>query len=116
MEIEKIKDKIENSIVALATVSLNNKPHAIAVEVNKIKDGKVVITNNYMKKTVENIKTNPNVCLVFWKGEKGWRIEGKSEYYNYGKWLEFVKSLKENKGHPIKGALLIKVEKIEELV
>ncbi len=115
MEIEKIKDKIENSIIALASVSSEGKPHNIAVEVNKVKDGKIIITDNYMKTTINNIKNNPDVSLVFWEGGKGWRINGEAEYYDSGKWLMFVKSLKENEGHPAKGAIVINVEEVREL-
>ena len=45
-----------------------------------------------MKTTIENIKTNQNICLAFFEIEKGWRINGKAKYYNSGKWLEFVKT------------------------
>lgn len=115
MEIETIKDKIENAIVALSTVTPDNKPHTIAVEVNKIEDNKIIITNNQMKTTIDNIKNNPNVSLVFWEGEKGWRIDGNTEYYDSGKYLDFVKSLKENEGLPAKGAIVVNIEKIEVL-
>jgi len=119
MDIQKIKDKIENAMVAIATVNKEGKPHNIVVEVNKIKDGRVIVTNNYMKSTVENIKNNPNVSLVFWYGkegaEKGYRIDGRAEYFDSGEWLDFVKGLKENKGYPAKGAIVIEVNEVKEL-
>lgn len=68
-----------------------------------------------MKTTVENLKKNQNICLAFFEGEEGWRIDGKAKYYNSGKWLEFVKELKENKDMPAKGAVVIEVEEIREL-
>ena len=37
------------------------------------------------------------------------------EYHDSGRWLEFVKGLEENKGHPTKGALVIEVEEIKEM-
>ncbi|MDD5192609.1 MAG: pyridoxamine 5'-phosphate oxidase family protein [Candidatus Nanoarchaeia archaeon] len=115
MEIQELKDKIENKIVAFSTITKDNKPHSIAVEVNKIIDDCILITNNQMKTTIKNIKNNPYVSLVFWKDDGGWRVDGKAEYYNSGKWLEFVKSLKENENFNPKGAILIKVENITEL-
>ncbi len=119
MEVQDIKDKIENKIVAVATVNSEGKPHNIAIIYAKIKDDKIIITDNYMRRTTENIKNNPNVSLVFWEGkegnEKGWRVDGKAEYHNSGKWLEFVKSLKENKGLSAKGAIVIEVEEVKEL-
>ncbi len=115
MEIEDIKDKIEKATIAVATVNNEGKPHNIAIMYAKVKDGKVIITNNYMKTTIENLKNNPNVSLVFWEKGKGWRINGNAEYYNSGKWLDFVRSLKENKGEPANGAIIINVEEIREL-
>ena len=119
MKIEEIKDNIKNKIADLASVTLDNKPHTIAVEVNEVKDNKIIITDNQMKNTPKDIKNNPNVSLVFWEGkkdeERGWRINGKAEYYDSGKYLDFVKSLKENKGCLTKGAIVIKVEEIKEL-
>jgi len=114
MEINDIKDKLEKAIVAVASVN-NGKPHNIAVMYVKVKDEKIIITNNHMKTTIDNIKNNPNVSLVFWEGEKGWRINGEAEYYDSGEWLDFVKSLEENKGYPAKGAVVINVNEIREL-
>jgi len=68
-----------------------------------------------MKTTIENLKNNPYISLVFWEKENGWRIDGKAEYYNSGKWLDFVKSLPENKEFSPKGAIVISVENITEL-
>lgn len=65
MKIEDIKNKIENATVALATVDKNSKPHNIAIMFAKVVEGKLVITNNFMKKTIDNIKINPNISLVF---------------------------------------------------
>ena len=110
-----IKDKIEKETIAVATVNKENKPHAIAIMYAKVKEGKIIITNNYMKTTINNIKNNPNVSLVFWEGEKGWRIDGEVEYHDSGVWLDFVKSLEENKGEPANGALVINVKEIKEL-
>ncbi len=115
MEINDIKDKIEKAIIAVATVNSEGNPHNIAIMYAKVKDGKVIITNNYMKTTIENIKNNPNISLVFWEGKKGWRINGKVDYYDSGKWLDFVKSLEENKGESANGALIINVEEVKEL-
>ena len=115
MKIEDIKDKIENAIVSPATVDNEGKPHNIVIMYAKVKDEKIIITDNYMKTTVENIKFNPNISLVFWEGEKGWRVDGKAEYFDQGEWLDFVKSLKENERFSPKGALVINVEEVNEL-
>lgn len=114
MEIEEIKDKIENATIAVATIK-DNKPHNICIMYAKVIGNKIIITDNYMKTTVNNLKTNPHISLVFWEGEHGWRINGKAEYYDSGKWLDFVKNLEENKGEPAKGAVVIDVEEVRVL-
>jgi len=115
MEIEDIKDKIEKAKIAVATVNNDEKPHNIVIMYAKVKDNKIIITNNYMRTTIENIKNNSYVSLVFWEGEKGWRIDGEVEYYDSGEWLDFVRFLEENKEDIPKGALVVNANEIREL-
>ena len=109
----KTKKIIENNPVAFATIS-GNKPHVIGVAYCKVlgKDT-ILITDNFMKSTVKNILKNNNVALVAWnKKWEGVQILGKVKYYREGKWLDYVKKMKENRGMPAKGAILIKVGKV----
>ena len=106
--------EIKNKIVVLSTVN-QDKPYSIAVEVNKIDGKQIIITDNYMYTVIENIKNNPNVCIVYHDNKNGIRINGKAKYYNSGKWLEFVKKLPENEGMPAKGAVVIEIQEIKEL-
>jgi len=114
MDIKDLKNKLESSTLAVSTIK-NNKPHTIFILYPKIVGNQIIITNNYMQTTIENINNNPNICLAFYEGEKGWRINGKAKHYESGKWLEFVKKLEENKGFSPKGALVIDIEEIKEL-
>ena len=103
------KKLIEKSIIALATCR-NNKPHVIPIACAKVVGKNIILTDNFMKKTKENIRKNKNVALTFWKGGRGYQISGKAEYYDKGKWLDYIKKLKENKGLPAKGAIIIKLK------
>jgi predicted pyridoxine 5'-phosphate oxidase superfamily flavin-nucleotide-binding protein len=111
-----IKKIIENNPVALATC-VKNKPHVIAVAfVKVVGKNQIVITDNFMKICKKNILKNSRVALAVWdKKWNGHRIKGIAKYYDKGKWSDFVKSLKENKGLPAKGAILIKVNEIVKL-
>lgn len=112
----KLKKLIEENILGLATITPEKRPYIIAVQYVKVKDGKLVITDNYMKTTPMNIKLNPNVCLAFWDSKnEGYRIEGLAEYWIDGEYLQFVKSLKENKNEPCKGAITVTISKIQKL-
>ena len=113
---EEIKKIIEENVLALATINKEGDPYVIAVAYVKIKDDKIVITNNYMKKTIDNLKNCPNISLVVWnKDWKGYQIKGKAEYFEEGEWLEFVKKIPENKDEPCKGALVVEINNIKKL-
>ena len=104
------------TIVALATSDLNYKPRVIFVEVNQVKDNLIIITDNEMKITKKNLLENNKVALLAFEEDYSYclKILGKAKYYKNGKWLNYVKKLKENKGLPAKGAIVVKVEKIIE--
>lgn len=115
IELKEIKDKLEKATIALATVNKNYLPHNIAIMSAKVHGDKIIITNNFMNKTIDNVKSNPNISLVFWVGEDGWRIDGKADYHDSGKYLEFVKKMDENKGLPARGAIVVNITKISKL-
>lgn len=118
---EALKKLIERNACALSTVSVDGKPHAIAVAyVRVVNDNQLLITDNYMVETRTNIKANPRVALVTWN--KNWEedrlgvsIEGRAEYFDESRWLDEVKQIPENKDEPCKGAVLVTIEKIKKI-
>ncbi len=112
---EEIKKIIEKNPVALSTINREGKPYVIAVAYVKVKDDKIIITDNYMGRTIDNLKSCPNVSLVVWdKQWKGYNIQGRAEYFDKGEFLDFVKSLKENENEPCKGAIVIEINEIKK--
>lgn len=114
---EEAKKIIEENPVAFATVDKNNKPNVIGVAYVKVIDkDKILITDNYMKQTKENLANNKNVCLAVWNKEwYGYKLIGTAEYSNSGKWLDFAKKMPENKNLSAKGAIVIKLSNIIKL-
>lgn len=114
---KKAKKIIEGNYIAFATVGKNCKPNVIAVAcVKVVEENKILITDNFMKHTRENLGENNNVCLAAWNNkEEGYKLIGKAKYFSSGKWLKFVKQMPENKGFPAKGAILITTSKLIEL-
>jgi len=53
--------------------------------------------------------------LVWNDEEEGYKIIGRAQYFKSGKWKKAVEEIKENKGLPAKGAILVKVKKIIKL-
>lgn len=110
------KELIEKNPVCLATITQGNKPNQVVVAFAKYADGRVIITDNHMSRTIEDIKSNPSVCLAVWdKKWSGVKIIGKAEYLTSGEWFDFVKRMPENKNMPCKGAIVIEVEEIIKL-
>ena len=118
---EGIKKMIEENALGLATTDKAGNPHNIAVGyVQVISKNQLVISDNWLSETIENVKKNPNVALVVW-AEKwkeacvGYELKGKAEYFTNGKYLDLIKKLPINKGEPCKGAILITINKIKPL-
>ena len=110
------KKLIEENPLSFATVTRDGNPNVIAVAyVKVVSKNQLIITDNYMNKTKENIENN-NVCLAAWdKKWNGIKIIGTAEYFIEGKWKTFVEQMPENKGLPAKGAILITISDLIKL-
>lgn len=115
--IKEIKKLVEENPVAFATADASGKPNVIGVAyVRVVSRNQVLITDNYMKLTRENIGKNNSVCLAVWdKDWKGYKLVGKAKYFTDGKWKTFVEEMPENKGLPAKGAILVTVSELIKL-
>lgn len=117
------KDLIEGKPIHIATVDSNNNPNlSVASDVRIIEEDKIIISINEMNNTQKNIEYNPNVVLtVFNKEWVGLRIFGKGQFYTEGEYYDFCNNTFFSNGEVTpfgatkpKGAIVIKVEKIEE--
>lgn len=107
---------IRQKNVALATSGLNNQPRVIFVEVNKAENDTIVITDNQMTTTANNIKENPKVALLAFEQDYSYclKITGSASYEIQGVNFDFVKSLKTNQNYSPKAAIVIKISDIKE--
>ena len=114
---KEIKELIESEALAFSTVNPNGTPNVIGVAfVKVVSQNQLIITDNYMKQTKENISKNSAVCLAVWnKDFEGYKIVGNAEYFGEGEWKEFVEKMPENKGMLAKGAILITISKLIKL-
>jgi len=116
-----MKKMIEENALGFASVNSNSNPHNIAVGyVQVVSENQLLISNNYICETLENMENNPNVALVVWNRDwkencVGYELCGKAEYFNEGEWVERIKQLPINKGEPCKGAILVTINKIKTL-
>ena len=114
---EKVKELIETSVLAFSTINSDNAPTVIGVAyVKVVSPNQIIVTDNYMKQTKENISKNKAVCLAVWnKAWEGYKLIGTAEYFTEGKWKEFVEKVPENKDEAAKGAILITVSELIKL-
>ena len=115
---ESQKKLLETKVISLATVNMDNAPNVIPIAEAKVVNlDKIIITDNFMKQTASNLKQNPSVCLAVWSddGKEGYKFIGEAEYQMEGKWLDFVKNMKENEGLAAKAAIMVKISKIIKL-
>lgn len=115
-----LKNLIEKNAIAVSTVDKNNKPHTIAVGYAKVIDGKIIISNIFIRGTIKNLKNNSNISLAVWNRnwEKkcfGYELKGKAKYFTSGKWKKFVDQMPQNKKYHVKGAIVISINKIKRL-
>ncbi len=112
---------IEENALGLATTDKAGNPHNIAIGyVQVISKNQLLISNNYIKETIDNIKSNSNVSLVVWASNWkevciGYELKGRAEYFTSGKYFEMIKKLPINEGEPCKGAILITINQIKPL-
>ncbi len=118
---EELRNLIEENPLAFATVDEDGNPHCIAVAfVKVVSKNQILVTDNYMVETKENIQRNPNVALTVWNKDWkenciGYELRGTAEYFREGAWYDMVKQIPENKREPCKGAILITINKIKKL-
>ena len=107
----------EQDLVAFGTADRKGNPNVVPIHWKMILDDEtILLLDNFMKKTKQNIQENKKVCVSFWnpEPEEAYKIKGTAEYYREGPIYEKAKEfmhLKRPEQTP-KGAIEIKVEEI----
>ena len=115
----RIKKLIETSNFAFATADIEGQPNVIAVGgCEVVGEDKILITDNFMNKTRKNLLDNKKVAIAVWNsnGDEGYQIKGTAEYFTEGSWKKRVDKDPENEGLAHKGAIMVNVEEIWDLV
>ena len=114
---EQVKKVLSENIWTLATSAngdVNVAPFAFKAV---LPDGRLAIANNFMQKTVANIKANEVVSVSAYdpKTNEGYQIKGKAIYTEDGPVAENFKKVVQERTHGglvCKGAVIIEVTKI----
>lgn len=117
VNLEPIKNLLENHPMHIATITKKNKPNLAVVSDIKVLDKKtLLLSNNEMIHTPDNILNNPNVVLTSFNEKwNGVRITGKAKYYTNGKYFDLCNELFNNETATPKGVIIILVSSIESI-
>ena len=99
--------------MVFTTINKDNEANAIWVICAKlINDEQIVIANNAMHKTLQNIKDGSRGTLLYIAPEReAYQIKGSLEYYEDGPIYDDMKNWLDPK-YPGKGALVLNIEKV----
>ena len=84
----------ETDIWVLATADKKGIPNAVPVLFVKLMDDdNLLLVDNFMKKTVDNIGVNPQVAVSVWKDKTGYQFKGKAKIETSGENFETGKKM-----------------------
>ena len=106
-------------VFAAATASKSAIPNVAPIAtVQLISDDTIWIGDNYMVKTLANVKENPHMALYIWDPEKKrcFQIKGTVNVKTSGPEYEKIKALIKEKGphYPAKGLLILSITDVFE--
>lgn len=85
-------DMINNAYAAaVATCSLDGTPNVVCCSMKQAYDEEtIMISDQYMKKTLANLKENPKMAVTVWDEEGGFQCKGTVIYENEGPRYEAI--------------------------
>ncbi len=117
---EEMKEAFQKmKIFPVATASKDGTPNVIPIGiVELISDDTIWITDNFMNKTLDNLKANPKIALYVWGPEiKGcFQIKGHVTIKTSGKEYDEMKAKinKKNPALPARSLLIVKITEVFE--
>ena len=111
-----VKDIFENVMChQMATSSLDGVVNISNIGAKYLReDGAIVVVDNYMKKTKDNVIANPRVAILVRREKLSFQIKGTCRYVDEGPEYEAARSWMKAKAekYPAKGALIITSEAV----
>ncbi len=106
-------------IFPVATSSKDGVPNVAPIGiVELVSDDTIWITDNFMKKTLENLKENPKIAMYIWGPEiKGcYQIKGTASIKSHGKEYDEMKAKinKKNPALPARSLVIVKITEVYE--
>ena len=109
-------DALEKDLVFLSTASPDGIPNVVPIGFARpIDEDTILIADNYMNKTRQNLEKNPRISLVTKDAIKcPYQFKGTTEIFESGKYFDIVTEWGQNAMTKLtpKAAVLMKVEEI----
>ena len=99
--------------LVLATASKNGEPNANVVESLGFCDGKLMVIDVVMNRTIKNLRANPKICVYGASRGKYYRLTGAVRLVTSGKYFDWC--VKYSKGYKVRTAIIIKVKSVFDL-
>ncbi|MCP4345460.1 MAG: flavin-nucleotide-binding protein [Desulfobacterales bacterium] len=117
---ERMKELFEKvSAVTLGTSTSDGTPNVVPIGAKKIIDDEtVLISDQFLNKTLANMKSNPKVSVTYWEGQEGYQLKGtvtiETSGERYEETAQWIEELGNKIGFPLKskGAVILKIEEI----
>lgn len=116
-EIQKMFQEVSD--VVFTTTREDGQPNSCIVGMKAVIDDETVyLSDQFFKKTLDNVLANPKVSVLFWSGIEAYELYGTARYVNEGdEFLEqkaWVDAAFESKGMPMraKGGCFVHVEEV----
>ena len=116
----KIDDKMRallkgTEIWVLATADRDGMPNAVPIGcVELMDDDRLLLVDNFMKKTVDNIAFNSHVTVSVWDDTTGYQFKGKATIETSGKRFDTAVEMVKTKNSDLfpKGIVLVAIDSI----
>ena len=114
---QEVFNKVRTAVLATATP--DGTPNAVPVGAKKIIDEEtILISDQFLSKTLANLKANPRVAVTFWDGAEGYQLKGTVTIETTGPRFEetarWIEERSSKTGFPLKskGAVIMKITEI----
>lgn len=85
------QDLINNAYVAALSTCADGVPNVVPVSMKQVIDDEtVMVSDQYLNKTLANLRANPRAALSVWDEETGFQVKGSVTYENEGPRYEAV--------------------------
>jgi predicted pyridoxine 5'-phosphate oxidase superfamily flavin-nucleotide-binding protein len=105
----------ETDTWVLATADRDAIPNAVPIRFVKLMDDeRLLLVDNFMKKTANNIGINPVVAVSVWKDKTGYQFKGKAKIETSGKNFEIGVKMVKAKISELspKGVVLVDIDSV----